>query len=84
MTTDKDILREKLNDHYWKMEMDADQFAKNMVAKIVIKLEIPIDIAKNLFSLSLFIEKYPLESLEGFNTLSLLNLRLLTLPKLDT
>ena len=53
---------ENLADQYWEMELDADQFAKNMVAKIVIKLEIPIDIAKNLFSLSLFIEKYPLMS----------------------
>jgi hypothetical protein len=53
---------ENLADQYWEMELYADQFAKNMVAKIVIKLEIPIDIAKNLFSLSLFIEKYPLMS----------------------
>ena len=53
---------ENLADQYWEMELDADQFAKNMVAKIVIKLGIPIDIAKNLFSLSPFIEKYPLMS----------------------
>jgi len=33
---------EKLYNQYWEMELDADQFAKNMVAKLVIKLNIPI------------------------------------------
>jgi mannose/fructose/N-acetylgalactosamine-specific phosphotransferase system component IIB len=41
------------------MELDADQFAKNMVAKIVIKLGIPIDVASRLFSLSHYIQNYP-------------------------
>lgn len=50
---------EALADQYWKMELDADEFAKNMVAKIVIKLEIPIEVAKRLFSLSPYITNYP-------------------------
>jgi hypothetical protein len=41
------------------MEMDADRFAKEMVAKLVIKLDIPLDIAKNNFKLSGYIENYP-------------------------
>jgi hypothetical protein len=41
------------------MELDADQFAKNMVAKIVIKLGIPIDVASRLFTLSHYIQNYP-------------------------
>lgn len=50
---------EKLADQYWEMELDADQFAKNMIAKMIIKLKIPIIEAKRLFSLSPYIEKYP-------------------------
>ena len=50
---------ETLSEQYWEMELDADQFAKNMVAKIVIKLGIPIEVAKNLFTLSPYIENYP-------------------------
>jgi len=50
---------ESLADQYWEMELDADQFAKNMVAKIVIKLGIPIDDAKELFTLAPFIQNYP-------------------------
>ena len=50
---------ETLSDQYWEMELDADQFAKNMVAKIVIKLGIPIDVASRLFSLSHYIQNYP-------------------------
>jgi hypothetical protein len=50
---------ENLADEYWKMELDADQFAKHMVAKIVIKLRIPINEAKTYFSLSPYIVKYP-------------------------
>lgn len=50
---------ENLADQYWEMELDADQFAKNMVAKIVIKLGIPIDVASILFSLSHYIQNYP-------------------------
>jgi hypothetical protein len=50
---------ENLADEYWKMELDADQFAKTMVAKIVIKFGIPISDAKTYFSLSSYIVKYP-------------------------
>jgi hypothetical protein len=50
---------ELLNDQYWEMELDSDQFAKNMVAKIVIKLGIPLDFAKEQFSLSPYIQNYP-------------------------
>jgi hypothetical protein len=50
---------ENLADQYWEMELDADQFAKNMIAKIVIKLGIPIDVASRLFSLSHYIQNYP-------------------------
>lgn len=53
---------EKLYDQYWEMELDSDQFAKNMVAKIVIKLGIPIEFAKQQFSLSPYIENYPMMS----------------------
>ena len=50
---------EALYEQYWNMELDADRFAKEMVAKLVIKLGIPIDIAKKLFSLSLYVQQYP-------------------------
>ena len=50
---------EDLYEQYWNMELDADKFAKEMVAKLVIKLEIPIDIAKKLFSLSPYVQQYP-------------------------
>lgn len=50
---------EALNDQYWEMELDSDQFAKNMVAKIVIKLGIPMEFAKEQFSLSPYIQNYP-------------------------
>lgn len=50
---------EKLYEQYWEMELDSDQFAKNMVAKIVIKLGLPLDFAKKHFGLSQYIEQYP-------------------------
>ena len=50
---------EALYKQYWEMELDADTFAKNMVAKIVIELNIPIEIAKKLFSLSPYVQQYP-------------------------
>ena len=50
---------EALYEQYWNMELDADRFAKEMVAKLVIKLEIPIEIAKKLFSLSPYVQQYP-------------------------
>lgn len=53
---------EKLYNQYWEMELDADQFAKNMIAKLVIKLNIPIWFAKGQFNLSQYIEQYPLMS----------------------
>jgi hypothetical protein len=53
---------ESLYEQYWEMELDADQFAKNMIAKIVIQLKIPMDFAKKQFSLSEYIENYPKKS----------------------
>ena len=53
---------EKIYEQYWEMELDSDQFAKNMIAKIIIKLNIPIDFAKKEFGLSNYIENYPLAS----------------------
>jgi hypothetical protein len=50
---------EKIAKKYWELEMDADNFAKEMVAKLVIKLGIPINIAKEQFKLSSYIENYP-------------------------
>lgn len=50
---------ESLYKQYWEMELDADQFAKNMVGLIVQKLGIPIGDAKNIFRLSEFIKNYP-------------------------
>ena len=50
---------EKLSEEYWNMEMDADRFAKEMVAKIIIKLDLPLEIAKPNFQLSSYIENYP-------------------------
>jgi hypothetical protein len=50
---------EKLYEQYWEMELDSDQFAKNMVAKLVIKLGIPIGLAKKQFGLSEYIKDYP-------------------------
>ena len=50
---------ENLYKQYWEMELDADQFAKNMVATIVQKTNIPIENAKNIFKLSEFIKNYP-------------------------
>ena len=53
---------EKIAKQYWELELDADRFAKEMVAKLVINLNIPIEIAKNIFSLSQYIQNYPLAS----------------------
>ena len=50
---------EALYEQYWDMELDADKFAKEMVARLVIKLEIPIEIAKKSFSLSPYVQQYP-------------------------
>ncbi len=50
---------ESLSKKYWELELDADRFAKEMVAKIIIEFEIPIDFAKQVFRLSPYIENYP-------------------------
>ena len=50
---------EKLSEKYWEMEMDADRFGKEMIAKLVIKLGIPMDIAKEQFKVSPYIQNYP-------------------------
>ena len=41
------------------MELDADKFGKEMVAKLIMALDIPIDFAKQQFSLSPYITQYP-------------------------
>ena len=53
---------EKLSKKYWELEMDADKFAKEMVAKLVIKLGIPMEVAKEQLRLSPYIQNYPLAS----------------------
>jgi hypothetical protein len=54
---------ETLYEQYWKMELDADKFGKEMIAKLIIALDIPIDFAKQQFSLSQYINQYPSLSL---------------------
>jgi hypothetical protein len=53
---------ETLYKQYWDMELDADKFGKEMIAKLVMALDIPIDFAKQQFSLSPYIEQYPFMS----------------------
>jgi len=50
---------ENLYEQYWEMELDSDQFAKNMVATLIMKLGIPLDFAKKKFGLSQYIVQYP-------------------------
>ena len=50
---------EELSEKYWKMELDADEFAKKKIAEIVMNSKIPVEKAKILFRLSEYIEKYP-------------------------
>ena len=50
---------EELSRKYWDLELDADRFAKEMIAKLIIKLNIPIDVAKVQFALSIYVESYP-------------------------
>lgn len=50
---------EKLYEKYWEMELDADKFAKEMIAELIIKLDIPINFAKREFGLSPYIKDYP-------------------------
>jgi hypothetical protein len=63
---------ENLYEQYWEMELDSDQFAKNMVASIIIKLGIPLDFAKKEFRLSQYIENYPTMSLMIKNQLKVI------------
>jgi hypothetical protein len=53
---------ENLSKKYWELEMDADKFGKEMVAKLVIKLGIPMEIAKEQLRFSPYIQNYPLAS----------------------
>jgi hypothetical protein len=53
---------EKIAQQYWKLELDADRFGKEMIAKLVIKLEIPIEVAEKQFKLSPYVENYPSSS----------------------
>ena len=53
---------EKLSEKYWELEMDEDRFGKEMISKLVIKLGIPMEIAKEQLKLSPYIENYPLAS----------------------
>lgn len=63
---------ESIYNQYWEMELDADQFAKNVIAKLIIKSEIPIDIAKRYFTLSPYIQNYPAYSSMIRNQLKLI------------
>jgi len=49
---------EELSEQYWKMEMDADKSAKKEVAKMILYLGIPIEVAKQNFRLAQHIENY--------------------------
>ena len=49
---------EELSEQYWKMEMDADVSAKKEVAKMILDLGIPIEVAKQNFRLAQHIENY--------------------------
>lgn len=53
---------ETLYNQYWEMELDADQFAKNMIAKFVLGFDLPIDVAKEHLGLSLYVKSYPNQS----------------------
>lgn len=63
---------ESIYNQYWEMELDADQFAKNVIAKLIIKSEIPIEIAKRYFTLSPYIQNYPAYSSMIRNQLKLI------------
>jgi hypothetical protein len=42
--------------------MDADRFGKEMIAKLIIKLGLPMDVSKENLRLSPYIQNYPLAS----------------------
>jgi hypothetical protein len=50
---------EKLFEEYWKLELDADEFAKKKISELILNLKIPIDVAKKNFRLSSYVENYP-------------------------
>ncbi len=50
---------EKIFEEYWKLELDADEFAKKKISELILNLNIPIDIAKINFRLSDYVENYP-------------------------
>ena len=50
---------ETLYKQYWDMELDADKFGKEMVAKLIMALDIPMNFGKEQFSLSPYITQYP-------------------------
>lgn len=50
---------EKLFKEYWKLELDADEFAKKKISELIISLSIPIEVAKKNFKLSPYVENYP-------------------------
>jgi len=50
---------EKLSEKYWEMELDADQYAKQMIAKLVMNFKFPMDVSKQNFKLSEYIQNYP-------------------------
>jgi DNA-directed RNA polymerase sigma subunit (sigma70/sigma32) len=50
---------EKLFEEYWKLELDADEFAKRKISELVLNLNIPMDIGKKNFRLSPYVENYP-------------------------
>jgi hypothetical protein len=53
---------ETLSQKYWELELDADRFGKEMIAKLIIKLGLPMEVAKQNLSLSQYIQNYPLAS----------------------
>ena len=53
---------EKLFEDYWKLELDADEFAKKKISELVLKFGIPIGTAKQNFRLSPYVENYPTTS----------------------
>ncbi len=53
---------EKFFEDYWKLELDADEFAKKKISELVLKFDIPIGTAKQNFRLSPYVEKYPTTS----------------------
>lgn len=50
---------EKLFQDYWKLELDADSFAKRKISELILNLNIPLDVAKSNLSLSTYVENYP-------------------------